>query len=141
MSGAAPGPTGWAAAASVAAATALAVAAVLADGLRGALSVWLGAAVVVGFFASSALPLVVVRGQEQRAGAGTAVLLLTYTLRLAVAVAVLRVAGRSDAVAPRWTGLAVVVCALAWVTAQAVVSLRAPGPQNPPGRGPSGAGR
>lgn len=132
----------WAPAASTAAATVIAVVASVSDGVRGALSVWLGAAVVLGFFGSSALPLLVVRGQEQRAGAGTAVLLLTYTLRLAVAVAVLRLAGRSDAVEPRWTGIAVVAGALAWVGAQAVVSLRTPHePHDPAGHGPTGAAR
>lgn len=141
-----PGATPWAFAACVLLGTVLAVVATAADGGTGALSVWLGVAVVAGFFASGALPLLVVRGQEGRAGLGTAVLLLTYTLRLAVAVAVLRVAGRSDAVEPRWTGLSVVLCALAWVAVQAVVSLRAArddGTAAPdlPGHGPGGSAR
>jgi hypothetical protein len=92
-------------------------------GARAALSAGLGLLVVLVFFAAGALPLLVVRGQERRAALGTAVLLLTYTLRLALAVAVLRLAGRADVVLPRWTGLTVVGCALAWVVAQAVVSL------------------
>jgi hypothetical protein len=140
------GATPWALAASVLAGTVLAGVAVVASGPRAALSVWLGVVVVAAFFGSGALPLVVVRGQETRAGLGTAVLLLTYTLRLAVAVAVLRLAGRSDAVEPRWTGLAVVVGALSWVAAQAVVSLRPPpaageDPHDLPGHGPGGSDR
>jgi hypothetical protein len=97
-------------------------------GGRAALSAALGVVVVVGFFASGALPVLVVGGEaEQRAGLGTAVLLLTYTLRLAVAVAVLRLVGRSGALDPRVTGLAVIACALAWVVAQAVTVLRSDG--------------
>lgn len=119
----------WAPGAAVAAAVVLAVVAGASDGVRGSLSVWLGAAIVVGFFWTAAVPLLVVRGRPGEpdrvgAGAGTALLLLTYTLRLAVAVAVLAVAGRSDAVHPRWTGLAVICCALVWVIAQAAAVLR-----------------
>lgn len=113
-----------------AAATGAVAAAVAAagGGGRGALSAALGVAVVVGFFGTGALPVLVVGGDaEHRAGLGTAVLLLTYTLRLAAAVAVLRLAGRSDAVDPRVTGLAVIACALAWVGAQAVAALRSGG--------------
>lgn len=97
-------------------------------GSRGALSAAVGAAVVVAFFGSGALPLLVVGGDVGRRGAiGTAVLLLTYTLRLAVAVAVLRAVAASDAVDPRMVGGTVIACALAWVMAQAVTVLRSGG--------------
>jgi hypothetical protein len=105
----------------------LAVVAVVAEGPRGALSVWLGTLLVAGFFWTVAVPLFVVQwGGQARAGTGTALLLLTYTLRLAVAVAVLRVAGRSAAVLPVWTGVAIIVGAVVWTSAQAVAVLRAP---------------
>lgn len=93
------------------------------------------------FFASGALPVLVVQGQEQRAGIGTAVLLLTYTLRLALAVVVLRAVGASDAVDARWTGFAVIAGALAWVTAQAVATLRPHDAADPAaGRSPGDSG-
>lgn len=119
----------WAPGTTVVTAVVLALVAGAADGIRGSLSVWLGAAVVIAFFWAGAVPLFVVRGREGEpdrvgAAAGTALLLLTYTLRLAVAVAVLTVAGRSDTVLPRWTGLAVIGCALVWVIAQAAAVLR-----------------
>lgn len=116
----------WAPGAAVAAGAVLAVAAAVLEGPRGALSVWLGTLLVAGFFWTGAVPLFVVQwgGPSRGAGVGTALLLLTYTLRLAVAVAVLRLAGRTDAVVPRWTGVAVVVCALVWTTAQAAAVLR-----------------
>lgn len=125
----------WAPGAVVLTGALLAVVAVVADGPRGALSVWLGTLLVVGFFWTGAVPLFVVQwGGQVRAGTGTALLLLTYTLRLAVAVAVLRVAGRVEAIVPRWTGIAIIVCALVWTAAQAAAVLRreagepAPGP-------------
>ena len=74
-------------------------------GPRGAGSALLGTALVIGFLATGVVPLFLVRGQESSAALGAGVLLLNYTLRLAVAVLVLRVASRSEAVEPRWTGL------------------------------------
>ena len=94
-----------------------------ADGSRGVLSALLGTALVVGFLATGLVPLLLVRGQESSAALGAGVLLLNYTLRLAVAVAVLRVAGRSDAVEPRWTAYAVIAGALAWAAGQAAAVL------------------
>ncbi|HWH29784.1 MAG TPA: hypothetical protein VNU26_12590 [Mycobacteriales bacterium] len=96
-----------------------------ADGGRGALSALLGAVLVLVFFAAGLVPLLLVRGQEQgRAGLGAGVLLLNYTLRLALAVLVLRAAGRSDAVEPRWTTYAVIASALAWAAGSAGAVLR-----------------
>jgi hypothetical protein len=70
------------------------------------------------------VPLFLVRGQESSRALGAGVLLLNYSFRLAVAIAVLRLAGRSDAVEPRWTGLAVIAGALAWAAGQAAAVLR-----------------
>jgi hypothetical protein len=100
-------------------------------GGRGAWSALLGTALVVGFLGSGVVPLFLVRGQEASAALGAGVLLLNYTLRLALAVVVLRLASRSDAVEPRWTGLAVIAGALAWAAGQAVAVL---GSGKDPGR-------
>lgn len=94
-----------------------------ADGTSGVLSALLGTALVVGFLATGVVPLFLVRGQESSAALGAGVLLLNYTLRLAVAVAVLRVAGRSEVVEPRWTAYAVIAGALAWAAGQAAAVL------------------
>ena len=115
----------WPPAAAVVAGLAVALLAAGQDGARGAGSAALGVAVVVGFFAAGLLPLLVVRGQEDRGAAfGAGVLLLNYTLRLAVAVLVLRLAARSGSVEPRWTTFAVIAGALAWTAATAAVVLR-----------------
>ena len=89
------------------------------DGTAAVVAALLGTALVVGFLATGVVPLFLVRGQESSAALGAGVLLLNYTLRLAVAVAVLRVAGRSEAVEPRWTAYAVIAAALAWAAGQA----------------------
>lgn len=111
-------------AAAAVAGTAVAVVAAVDDGARGALSALLGTALVVGFLGTGVVPLLLVRGRESSAALGAGLLLLNYTLRIAVAAMVLRVASRSDAVEPRWAGLAVIVCALAWAAGQAVAVLR-----------------
>lgn len=134
----------WAPAASTAAGLAVAAVAVSSDGSRGLWSALLGTALVVGFLASGLLPLALVRGQEGSAALGAGVLLLNYTLRLALAIAVLRVAGRSDAVEPRWTAYAVIAAALAWAGGQAAAVLSPDRPSDrhdPAGHGlPGGAG-
>lgn len=99
----------------------------VAEGGRGVLSALLGTAVVLAFFWTGIVPILLARDETSK-GLATGVLLLTYTLRLAVAVAVLRVAGRSDALSQRWVGLTVIGCALAWTVAQVVRGLRTPDP-------------
>ena len=132
----------WAPAAATAAGLVVAAVGASSDGSHGLVSALLGTALVVGFLASGLVPLALVRRQEASAALGAGVLLLNYTLRLAVAVAVLRVAGRSDAVEPRWTAYAVVAAALTWTAAQAAAVLRRDaGPQeghDPAGHGLSG---
>jgi ATP synthase protein I len=108
-------------AATLGAGAACAVAGGLAEGGSGALSAALGAVVVLGFFGSGIVPLLVVRGDDESSkGLATGILLLTYTLRLAVAVAVLRLGSAADALDQRWLGLSVIACALAWTGGQVV---------------------
>lgn len=114
----------WAPVAATAAGLVVATVAAGQDGSRGLWSALLGTGLVVGFLASGLLPLLLVRGQEGSASLGAGVLLLNYTFRLAVAVAVLRVAGRSEHVEPRWTAFAVIAAALVWAGAQAAAVLR-----------------
>jgi ATP synthase protein I len=110
-----------AAAATLLAGAACAIAGGVAEGGSGALSAALGAVVVLGFFGSGLVPLLVVRGDDESSkGLATGILLLTYTLRLAVAVAVLRVGSATDALDQRWLGLSVIACALAWTGGQVV---------------------
>lgn len=97
----------------------------LAEGPSGALSALLGAVVVLGFFASGIVPLLLVREEDARSkGLATGLLLLTYTFRIAVAVAVLRVGSRAESLDQRWVGISVIACALAWTGAQVVRSVR-----------------
>lgn len=100
-----------------------------ADGGKGALSALLGAVVVLGFFASGIVPLLVVRESDEKSkGLATGLLLLTYSFRLAVAIAVLRVGSQAESLDRRWLGLSVIACALAWTAAQVVRAVRTPDP-------------
>lgn len=129
----------WAPGAATVAGLGVLAAAAAGDGTRGALSALLGTAVVIGFLGSGLVPLLLVRGPQASATLGAGVLLLNYTLRLALAVLVLRFASRSEAVEPRWTGLAVIAGALAWACGQAAAVLRSD--DDPAGHRPSaGAG-
>ena len=97
----------------------------LAEGTSGALSALLGAVVVLAFFASGIVPLLLVREEDARSkGLATGLLLLTYTFRIAVAVAVLRVGSRTEVLDQRWVGFSVIACALAWTAAQVVRNVR-----------------
>ena len=122
--------SGWGAAGATAlAGAAVAVAAGVAAGGGGALAALLGCVVVLGFFGSGIVPLLLVRaGDESSKGLATGILLLTYTLRLALAVAVLRVGSEVEALDRRWLGLSVIACALAWTGAQVVRGIRRPDP-------------
>jgi hypothetical protein len=103
----------------------MAVAAGAAEGGSGALSALLGLLVVLGFFVTGIVPLLLVRGEDDSSkGLATGFLLLTYTLRLAVAVAVLRVGAAAGWLDRRWLGLSVIACALAWTTGQVVRGVR-----------------
>ena len=122
--------SGWGAAAGTAiVGVAVAVAAGIAEGRGGALAALLGCLVVLAFFGSGIVPLLLVRaGDESSKGLATGILLLTYTLRLALAVAVLRVGAEVESLDRRWLGLSVIACALAWTAAQVVRGVRRPDP-------------
>ena len=92
-------------------------------GGRGVASAALAVVVVVAFFWSGLVPLLLSRGQQ--AGLSLVVLLLNYVLRLVFVLALLRVAARLGAVDARAVGISVVVCALAWTGGQAVALARA----------------
>lgn len=83
-------------------------------GTRGAVSALLGTAVVVLFFWSGLVPLLLTRGQEDRAALGLAVLLVNYTLRLALALLLLRAADTAGAVDPDVLGITIIVTTLVW---------------------------
>lgn len=108
---------------------AVAIAGGIAAGASGALSALLGLLVVLGFFATGIVPLLLVRGEDESSkGLATGILLLTYTLRLAVAVAVLRVGAAAHGLDRRWLGLSVIACALAWTGGQVVRGVRTKDP-------------
>lgn len=94
------------------------IAAWFAVGPGGAVSAALATAIVVGFFWSGTIPVVLTDGARLGPAAGLALLLLTYTLRLAVVALALQVLSRSELVDPRWLGGAMIVCALTWTGVQ-----------------------
>jgi hypothetical protein len=83
-------------------------------GAGGAVSAALAMVIVVGFFWSGTIPVVLTDGARLGPAAGLALLLLTYTLRLAVVVLVLQLISRSERVDPHWLGGTMIVCALTW---------------------------
>jgi ATP synthase protein I len=101
-----------------------AVVGLLRGGQQGLVSALVGTAVVALFFASGALPLLVVRGQEDRAALGLGVLLVNYSTRLALTVLLLRAAARASLVDVRALGLTVIACTLAWSAAQVALLIR-----------------
>jgi len=109
--------------ATLAAGTVCAVVAGAQLGSRGVLSAVLATAVVACFFWSGLVPLLVAQGQQGKAF-GLVVLLLNYVLRLVLVLVVLRVAAGVGAVDAGAVGLSVVVCALVWSSAQAVLLAR-----------------
>jgi len=104
----------------------------LVAGWSGALSALAGTLVVLGFFATGIVPLLVVRGSDEASkGLATGILLLTYTLRLAVAVLALRLGSSVPGLDRRWLGLAVIACALVWPAGQLVAGTRRPDGADP----------
>ncbi len=92
----------------------------LALGRDGAVAGALIAAVlVILFFWTGALPLLLVGGDLSLAGIGFVMLMMTYALRLVGLAVALALAARSDAVDERWLALTLIVCALVWVITQA----------------------
>ncbi|MCW2776727.1 MAG: hypothetical protein JWN17_452 [Frankiales bacterium] len=95
-------------------------------GERGVVSAALGAGVVLLFFWSGLVPILLSRGQEDRAAMGLAVLLVNYTLRLALALLLLRGADHAGLVHPRTLGLTVIATTIAWTTTQVALLGRVP---------------
>ena len=78
----------------------------------------LGALLVLAFFTTGAVPLLMVGGELSRAGLGFVVLLMTYALRLVALLVVLTVVSRSGVADVRWLALTVIALTLVWVGAQ-----------------------
>ena len=87
-------------------------------GGRGALSALLATAVVLGFFWSGQLPLLVARVVPDAPGLALVVLMTNYALRLLLALVLLAAAARADLVDGGAVGLTLIACALTWTTAQ-----------------------
>lgn len=110
-----------------------ALAGLLLSGGAAALSALVGTLVVLVFFVSGIVPILVAGLDATRPdggmgkGVGLGLLLLTYTTRLAVALVVLRLSLEVEGTQTRWLGLAVILGAFAWTTAAFVVGLRRPG--------------
>jgi hypothetical protein len=81
----------------------------------------IAAVLVVLFFWTGALPLLLVGGQLSLAGIGFLMLMMTYALRLVGLAVALALAARSDAVDVRWLAYTLIGCALVWVITQAAL--------------------
>lgn len=78
----------------------------------------LATVLVVGFFSTGAVPLLLVGGDTSRAGLGFLVLMMTYVLRLVALLVVLTIASRSSAVDIGWLAGTLIVITLVRVVAQ-----------------------
>lgn len=79
----------------------------------------IAAVLVILFFWTGALPLLLVGGDLSLAGIGFVMLMMTYALRLVGLAVALALAARSDSVDERWLAGTLIVCALVWVITQA----------------------
>lgn len=78
----------------------------------------LATVVVLVFFWSGALPVLLVGGQTSRAAIGFFILLMTYALRLVAVLLVLALAEASGAVDEQWLALTLIALALVWTGTQ-----------------------
>ncbi len=74
--------------------------------------------VVLLFFWTSALPVLLVGGQTSRAAIGFVILLMTYALRLVAVLVVLAVCAASGVVDQRWLALTLIALTLVWTGTQ-----------------------
>ncbi len=74
--------------------------------------------VVLFFFWTGAIPVLLVGGDLSKAGLGYLVLMMTYALRLVALLVVLTATARSGAADTRWLALTVIACTLVWVGTQ-----------------------
>lgn len=93
-------------------------------GEQGVVSALLGTVVVAVFFWSGLLPILLSRGQEDKAALGLAVLLVNYTLRLAVALLLLRGAAQADLVDERVLGVTIILATVTWTGTQVALLSR-----------------
>ena len=87
-------------------------------GVAGApLGALIAAVLVVGFFWTGIVPLLLFGGGP-RAGFGLVVLLLTYVTRLLVLLVLLALVAGTDVADIQWLSVTVIVCTLVWVGTQ-----------------------
>jgi hypothetical protein len=101
-----------------------AVAAAIVAGTGGLWAAIAATALVIAFFASGALPVVLARYLPPSGLAGAGVLIVTYSLRLALIFIVLGVLTTVDGVDTRWLGLSLMTCALVYTLTYAVTMFR-----------------
>lgn len=94
-------------------------------GASGLVSAALGALVVVAFFSTGLLPLLLAGSAAPRAGMALALLLLTYTLRLALVLLGLRLAERAEFLHAPSLGTTIIGCAVVWCALHVVAVIRA----------------
>jgi hypothetical protein len=90
----------------------------LADVEGAPLGALLGSVLVLAFFWTGALPLLLVGGNVSLAGPGFLLLMTTYALRLVGLMVVLTLASRSGAVDRPWLAGTLIGCTLVWVLTQ-----------------------
>lgn len=81
-------------------------------------------AIVLVFFWTGALPVLMVGGQTSRAAIGLLILLMTYALRLVAVLLVLALAEASQAVDASWAGVTLIVLTLVWTGTQVALVKR-----------------
>ncbi|PZF85779.1 hypothetical protein [Jiangella anatolica] len=101
-----------------------AVAAALAAGSAALWSAVVAAVLVVAFFATGALPVLLTRLLPASGLAGAGVLIVTYSLRLALIFIALGVLTGIDGLNERWLGLSLMACALVYTLTYAVTMFR-----------------
>ena len=80
--------------------------------------------VVLVFFATGALPVLMVGGDTSKAAIGLFILLMTYALRLVGVLLVLAVAEASGSVDSRWLALTLIALTLVWTGTQVALVKR-----------------
>lgn len=108
----------------VAAGVACAVTAALVSGSAAMWSAVVAAVLVIAFFASGALPVLLARHLPPSGLAGAGVLIVTYSLRLALIFLGLGVLTSIDGVDERALGLSLMACALVYTLTYAVTMFR-----------------
>ncbi|RIQ37853.1 hypothetical protein [Jiangella rhizosphaerae] len=108
----------------VAVGAACAVAAALTAGSASLWSAVVATVLVIAFFASGSLPVLLARHLPPSGLAGAGVLIVTYSLRLALIFIALGVLTSVDGIDERWLGLSLMACALVYTLAYAVTMFR-----------------